>query len=80
MFKNGAECEIGISKSYAQNRKGRDLSLAERFHLRRQGATLNRPTHNMDRKVRACYPRGKAFMKMVCMHTIDWLSGDGRVK
>ncbi len=79
MFKNGVQSEKGISRSYAQNRKGKGLSLAERFHLRRQGATLNRPTHKMDRKVRACYPRGKAFLKMVDLHTAQWLNSDGRV-
>ncbi|RDL44667.1 hypothetical protein DN730_09790 [Marinomonas piezotolerans] len=80
MFKNGAECEKGVSKQYVQNRRGKGLSLAERFHLRRQGATLNRPTHKMDRKIRACYPRGKAFLKIVDLHTAQWLSGDGRVR
>ena len=80
MFENNMIHEKAISDSYVSNTKNRKMHWADRARLRRQGATINVPTHKMDRKIRACYPRGKAFLKMVDLHTAQWLSGDGRVR
>lgn len=65
MFESNERQEEGLIRSYRENQKGKWFSVMSRIGLRRNGATINIHRHKLDRKIRACYPRGKAFFKMV---------------
>ncbi|WP_111639968.1 hypothetical protein [Marinomonas shanghaiensis] len=65
MFENNMKHEAGLNKRYKQSMKGKWFKTIDRIRLRRNGATINIHRHKLNRKIRACYPRGKAFFKMV---------------
>lgn len=71
MFKEHIKHEMGIKKDYIPNvRNG--LNYKDRLRLRKRGAHLKLGNKHLDRKVLKCYPRGKAWLRIVDLHTCYW--------
>lgn len=73
MFSEQAKHEAGVKRRYIENVQNKAIPFRERMRLKKRGATLKPGNRHMDRKVRKCYPRGPAFLKIVDMHTIAQL-------
>ena len=74
MFKEQTKHEMGIKRSYNENLRKKRLHFVEIMRLRKKGAHISVLTPHMDRKVEKCYQRGKAFLKMCDMHTVEQLT------
>jgi hypothetical protein len=77
MFGENGKHEMGIKKAYVENMRNRRISFSQRVRLRNRGALLLIKTPHLNRKVDRCYPRGKAWLRIVDLHSAKWCNGDG---
>ena len=75
MFANQEAHECGIKARYNENMKGKRISFKERKRLSKRGATLKNPVFKLDVKLKKCYPRGPAFLRLVYLHSCGQLLG-----
>lgn len=73
MFKNQMEHEGGLIRPYHENVRGKGPSFAKKMQIKRNGGKWCHDTPHFDRKKRKCYPRGKAWLRMVDLHSIAYL-------
>lgn len=79
MFKENQRQEMAIRKRLISIHMRMRWHFKERMELKKRGASVSFKRPHFDRKIRKCYPRGEAFLRMVDLHTIEWLNTDGRV-
>jgi len=72
MFKNHGIHESGIKKSYISNIQNRTPKSIKRLKLQKKGARVWKTNTHLERKVTKCYPRGKAWLRMVDLNTARW--------
>ena len=72
------ENEIGIKRRYIENTRNKRLVYSVRVRMMRNGATLQKEHRKLDRKIEKCYPRGKAFFRIIDIHTAHWATTNGK--
>jgi hypothetical protein len=71
MFKKNEAHEVAIFSKYHDNHRHK-YTVEQRINNRRRGVPGSKK-HHLARKLRKCYPRGRAWYEIIDLHTFEWL-------